>query len=114
MRVAMGIALGEKAEDRNARAVEFYNIMSTTRFVPSSPTLFHAGTHHPQLSSCYLNSVGRQSRKYIQEGFYGDNAQLGKYAGGIGTNWTWVRASGALVKGTGIRVMVLSHSSRLL
>ena len=101
MRVAMGIALGEKPEDRNARAVEFYNVMSATRFVPSSPTLFHAGTHHPQLSSCYLNSVGDSLESIYK--VYGDNAQLSKYAGGIGTNWTWVRASGALVKGTGIK-----------
>ena len=101
MRVAMGIALGEKAENRNARAIEFYNIMSTTRFVPSSPTLFHSGTHHAQLSSCYLNSVGDSLESIFK--VYGDNAQLSKWAGGIGTNWTNVRASGSLVKGSGIK-----------
>ena len=101
MRVAMGLAIAEPAESRDDRAIEFYEVMSTMRFVPSSPTLFHAGTKHPQLSSCYLNSVGDTLESIYK--VYGDNAQLSKYAGGIGTNWTNVRASGALVKGTGIK-----------
>ncbi len=101
MRVAMGLALAEPESERTARAIEFYDVMSTMRFVPSSPTLFHAGTTHPQLSSCYLNSVGDSLESIYK--VYGDNAQLSKYAGGIGTNWSWVRASGALVKGTGIK-----------
>jgi len=101
MRVSMGLALGEKREDREVRAVEFYNVMSTMRFVPSSPTLFHAGTHHAQLSSCYLNTVGDSLESIFK--VYGDNAQLSKWAGGIGSNWTSVRASGALVKGSGIQ-----------
>ncbi len=101
MRVAMGLALGEEAGVREARTIEFYDIMSLTRFVPSSPTLFHAGTHHPQLSSCYLNSVGDDLVNIFK--VYGDNAQLSKWAGGIGTNWTNVRASGSLVKGSGIK-----------
>jgi ribonucleoside-diphosphate reductase alpha chain len=97
----MGLALGEEEGAREARAIEFYNTMSLTRFVPSSPTLFHAGTHHPQLSSCYLNSVGDDLVNIFK--VYGDNAQLSKWAGGIGTNWTNVRASGSLVKGSGIK-----------
>jgi ribonucleoside-diphosphate reductase alpha chain len=101
MRVAMGVALGEKELDRTTRAIEFYEAMSTLRFVPSSPTLFHAGTKHPQLSSCYLNTVGDSLESIFK--VYSDNAQLSKWAGGIGTNWTNVRASGALVKKSGIK-----------
>ncbi len=101
MRIAMGIALGEKELDRTTRAIEFYEAMSTLRFVPSSPTLFHAGTKHPQLSSCYLNTVGDSLESIFK--VYADNAQLSKWAGGIGTNWTSVRASGSLVKKSGIK-----------
>jgi ribonucleoside-diphosphate reductase alpha chain len=101
MRTAMGIALAEKELDRTTRAIEFYEVMSTLRFVPSSPTLFHAGTRHPQLSSCYLNVVD-DSLEHIFK-VYGDNAQLSKFAGGIGTAWTKVRGSGALVKKTGMK-----------
>ena len=101
MRTAMGLAIAELAHERDDRAIEFYEVMSTMRFVPSSPTLFHAGTKHPQLSSCYLNSVGDSLESIYK--LYADNAQLSKYAGGIGTNWSWVRASGAIVKSTGIK-----------
>jgi ribonucleoside-diphosphate reductase alpha chain len=101
MRVAMGVALAEKELDRTTRAIEFYNAMSTLRFVPSSPTLFHAGTKHPQLSSCYLNTVGDSLESIFK--VYADNAQLSKWAGGIGTNWTSVRGSGSLVKKSGIK-----------
>jgi ribonucleoside-diphosphate reductase alpha chain len=101
MRVAMGIALGEKEADRTARAIEFYEAVSTLRFVPSSPTLFHSGTKHPQLSSCYLNTVGDSLESIFK--VYADNAQLSKWAGGIGTDWTTVRASGSLVKRSGIK-----------
>jgi ribonucleoside-diphosphate reductase alpha chain len=101
MRIAMGVALAEKEIDRTTRAIEFYEAMSTLRFVPSSPTLFHAGTKHPQLSSCYLNTVGDSLESIFK--IYSDNAQLSKWAGGIGTNWTSVRASGALVKKSGIK-----------
>ena len=101
MRTAMGVALAEKELDRTTRAIEFYEAMSTLRFVPSSPTLFHAGTKHPQLSSCYLNTVGDSLESIFK--VYADNAQLSKWAGGIGTNWTSVRASGSLVKKSGIK-----------
>ncbi|MEP7162933.1 MAG: ribonucleoside-diphosphate reductase subunit alpha [Candidatus Moraniibacteriota bacterium] len=98
MRIAMGIALEER--DKTSRTIEFYNVMSTLRFVPSSPTLFHAGTRHPQLSSCYLNTV-KDSLDHIFK-VYGDNAQLSKWAGGIGTDWSYLRATGAYIKGPGI------------
>ena len=74
MRVAMGIALAEKELDRTTKAIEFYEAMSQLRFVPSSPTLFHAGTKHPQLSSCYLNTVGDSLESIFK--VYSDNAQL--------------------------------------
>ena len=101
MRIAMGVALAEKELDRTTKAIEFYEVMSTLRFVPSSPTLFHSGTKHPQLSSCYLNTVGDSLESIFK--VYSDNAQLSKWAGGIGTNWTNVRASGSLVKKSGIK-----------
>ena len=101
MRIAMGVALNEKKEVMNEKALEFYEAMSTLRFVPSSPTLFHSGTAHPQLSSCYLNTVGDSLESIFK--VYSDNAQLSKWAGGIGTNWTSVRASGSLVKKSGIK-----------
>ncbi|MEZ0209233.1 MAG: ribonucleoside-diphosphate reductase subunit alpha [Candidatus Paceibacterota bacterium] len=101
MRVAMGIALAEKEIDRTTRAIEFYEAMSTLRFVPSSPTLFHSGTKHAQLSSCYLNTVGDSLESIFK--VYADNAQLSKWAGGIGTDWTNIRASGSLVKRSGIK-----------
>ncbi len=98
MRIAMGLSLNE--QDKEARAIEFYNIMSLMRFVPSTPTLFHAGTPHPQLSSCYLNIV-EDDLKHIFK-VYGDNAMLSKWAGGIGTSWSNLRGMGALIKAAGI------------
>jgi ribonucleoside-diphosphate reductase alpha chain len=98
MRVAMGLAFLEK--DKEAAAIDFYRMMSTLRFVPSTPTLFHAGTTHPQLSSCYLNTVGDSLESIFK--IYGDNAQMSKYAGGIGTDWSAIRGTGAIVKKTGI------------
>ena len=98
MRVAMGLALNE--EQKEDRAIAFYNVMSTLRFVPSTPTLFHAGTPHPQLSSCYLNVVEDDLNHIFK--VFGDNAQLSKWAGGIGTAWSKLRATGALIKTAGI------------
>jgi ribonucleoside-diphosphate reductase alpha chain len=94
----MGLALNE--DDREERAISFYNVMSTLRFVPSTPTLFHAGTPHPQLSSCYLNVVEDDLDHIFK--VFGDNAQLSKWAGGIGTAWSKLRATGALIKTAGI------------
>jgi ribonucleoside-diphosphate reductase alpha chain len=101
MRVAMGCALAEKTpEDRNRYAVEFYEIMSAMYYMPSSPTLYHAGLKLPQLSSCFLATVPDDLHAIFAE--YGDGAQLLKYAGGLGTDWTSVRATGSLVKKTGV------------
>jgi len=96
MRVAMGLAVGE--DDRNARAIEFYELLSSFDYMSSTPTLFNAGTLRPQLSSCYLTSVPDDLH-----GIYGaiqDNAMLSKFAGGLGNDWTPVRALGAYIKGT--------------
>ncbi len=98
MRVAMGLAIAEK--DRQARAVEFYTVMSKLLFVPSTPTLFHAGTSHPQLSSCYLTTID-DSLEHIFK-CISDNAQLSKWSGGIGNDWTNLRGIGSLIRGTGV------------
>jgi ribonucleoside-diphosphate reductase alpha chain len=96
MRVAMGLALKEK--DRNARAIEFYGVLSSFDFMSSTPTLFNSGTLRSQLSSCYLTTVSDDL-----EGIYEaikENALLAKYAGGLGNDWTPVRALGSHIKGT--------------
>ena len=96
MRVAMGLALNET--DREARAIEFYNLLSTFDFMSSTPTLFNSGTQRSQLSSCYLTTVSDDL-----EGIYDaikENALLAKFAGGLGNDWTPVRALGAHIKGT--------------
>lgn len=98
MRVAMGLTLAE--ENRDERAIEFYEVMSTLHYVPSTPTLFMAGTTRPQLSSCYLNTVHDDLQHIFK--VYGDNAQLSKYSGGIGTDWSDIRATGALIKATNV------------
>ncbi len=101
MRVAMGTALAEKTqEDRNRYAIEFYEVMSAMYYTPSSPTLYHAGLMKPQLSSCFLSTVPDDLHAIFKE--YSDGAQLLKYAGGLGTDWTPVRATGSLVKTTGV------------
>ncbi|MEW6688805.1 MAG: ribonucleoside-diphosphate reductase subunit alpha [Pseudomonadota bacterium] len=96
MRVAMGLALGE--QDREERAAEFYDVLSTFDFMSSTPTLFNAGTLRSQLSSCYLTTVADDLT-----GIYDaikENALLAKYAGGLGNDWTPVRALGSHIKGT--------------
>src|SRR5450759_4582478 len=96
MRVAMGLALNEI--DRETRAVEFYRLLSSFDFMSSTPTLFNSGTRRSQLSSCYLSTVEDNL-----EGIYDaikDNALLAKFAGGLGNDWTPVRALGAHIKGT--------------
>src|SRR5207302_647857 len=96
MRVAMGLALKEK--NREQRAIEFYNVLSTFDFMSSTPTLFNAGTQRSQLSSCYLTTVSDDL-----DGIYEaikENALLAKYAGGLGNDWTPVRALGSHIKGT--------------
>ncbi len=96
MRVAMGLALNEV--DREARAIEFYDVLSSGDFVCSTPTLFNAGTRRPQLSSCFLTTVS-DDLEGIYEAFRED-ALLSKYAGGLGNDWTSVRALGSHIKGT--------------
>lgn len=96
MRVAMGLAIEE--EHREDRAIEFYRLLSSFDYMSSTPTLFNAGTLRPQLSSCYLTTVPDDLH-----GIYGaiqDNAMLSKFAGGLGNDWTPVRALGAYIKGT--------------
>ena len=96
MRVAMGLALGEI--DREARAIEFYEVLSSFDFMSSTPTLFNAGTLRSQLSSCYLTTVPDHL-----DGIYEsikENALLSKFAGGLGNDWTRVRALGSHIKGT--------------
>lgn len=96
MRVAMGLAINEK--DKNEKAIEFYRLLSSFDYMSSTPTLFNAGTVRPQLSSCYLTTVPDDL-----EGIYSairDNALLSKFAGGLGNDWTYVRAMGAHIKGT--------------
>ncbi len=96
MRVAMGLALNEI--DREARAIEFYHVLSSFDFMSSTPTLFNSGTCRSQLSSCYLTTVPDDL-----DGIYEaikENALLAKYAGGLGNDWTAVRAMGARIKGT--------------
>jgi ribonucleoside-diphosphate reductase alpha chain len=100
MRVAMGTALNEKKEDREKWAEEFYDIMSKFLYTPSTPTLFHAGTTKPQLSSCYLNTVPDSLDGIFKN--YADNAQLSKWSGGLGTDWTNIRGTGSYIKGTGV------------
>src|SRR6266496_6484018 len=96
MRVAMGLALNEV--NREARAIEFYNVLSTFDFMSSTPTLFNSGTHRSQLSSCYLTTVSDDL-----DGMYEaikENALLSKFAGGLGNDWTNLRALGSHIKGT--------------
>jgi ribonucleoside-diphosphate reductase alpha chain len=96
MRVAMGLAINEI--DREDRAIEFYNVLSSFDFMSSTPTLFNSGTLHSQLSSCYLTTVSDDLDGIYQA--IKENALLQKYAGGIGNDWTPVRALGSRIKGT--------------
>jgi ribonucleoside-diphosphate reductase alpha chain len=94
MRVAMGLALNE--ENKNERAIEFYNLISQLLFVPSTPTLLHAGLKRPQLSSCFLSTVNDDLNHIFK--CMGDNANMSKWSGGVATDWTNLRATGAVIK----------------
>jgi ribonucleoside-diphosphate reductase alpha chain len=96
MRVAMGLAIEEK--NKEDRAIEFYNLLSSFDYMSSTPTLFNAGTQRPQLSSCYLTTVP-DDLSGIYHAIH-DNAMLSKFAGGLGNDWTPVRALGSYIKGT--------------
>ncbi len=96
MRVSMGLALNE--QDKEERAIEFYNLLSSFDYMASTPTLFNSGTLRPQLSSCYLTTIGDDL--YDIYGAMRDNAMLSKWAGGLGNDWTPVRALNSYIKGT--------------
>ena len=96
MRVAMGLAINE--ENKEERAIEFYNLFSNFLYTPSTPTLFNSGSTHSQLSSCYLNTFD-DSIDGIFEGVW-QEARKSKYAGGLGFDVSSFRASGAFIKGT--------------
>lgn len=96
MRVAMGLSLNEI--EREAKAIEFYNLLSNFDFVSSTPTLFNSGTHRPQLSSCFLTTVNDDLSSIYES--VRENALLSKFSGGLGNDWTPVRALGAHIAGT--------------
>ena len=96
MRVSMGLALNE--DNREDRAIEFYNLLSSFDYMASTPTLFNSGTLRPQLSSCYLTTI--DDDLFDIYGAMRDNAMLSKWAGGLGNDWTPVRALNSYIKGT--------------
>tara|TARA_B100000686_G_scaffold311855_1_gene355897 strand:+ start:11222 stop:14092 length:2871 start_codon:yes stop_codon:yes gene_type:complete len=96
MRVAMGLSINE--DDRESRAIEFYQILSNFDFMSSTPTLFNSGTCRSQLSSCYLSTVPDHLKGIFES--IKENALLAKYAGGLGNDWTPVRGMGSYIKGT--------------
>ena len=94
----MGLAFNEN--NKEARAIEFYNVLSKMQFVSSTPTLFHSGTPHPQLSSCYLTTVSDDLSHIFK--CIGDNAQLSKWSGGLGNDWSNIRGTGSHIKSTNV------------
>lgn len=96
MRIAMGLCVLEKKADQNTWAKKFYDILSTLRYVPSTPTLFHSGTTFAQLSSCFLNTVDDDLKHIFK--VYLDTALMSKFSGGIATDWSNIRATGSLIK----------------
>lgn len=96
MRVAMGLAINEEKKEESA--VKFYEVMSQMLYVPSTPTLFHSGLTHAQLSSCYLTTIDDDLKDIFKS--YADNSQLSKWSGGIGNDWTNVRSLGSFIKST--------------
>lgn len=96
MRVAMGLSMHEK--NKEAAAIEFYHLLSSFNYMASTPTLFNSGTTRPQLSSCFLTTIGDDLSEIYQQ--IHNNAMLSKFAGGIGNDWTPVRGMNAYIKGT--------------
>ncbi len=96
MRIAMGLAMNE--EHKEERAIEFYNVLSNFYALSSTPTLFNSGTMHPQMSSCFLNTTEDSLNGIFK--IFADNAALCKFAGAVGTDWTFVRSKNALIRGT--------------
>ncbi|MDX6526446.1 MAG: ribonucleoside-diphosphate reductase alpha chain [Gaiellales bacterium] len=117
LRVAMGVCLGETG-DREARVLELYEVYRSRRFCSSTPTLFNAGTRHPQLSSCYLYVVDDSLESIMQRGI-AENAMCSKWAGGLGGSWTAVRGTGSHIGGTngesqGVLPFLKLHNDQLV
>lgn len=100
MRVAMGLALNEKPEDREEVAIQFYDVLSNFYYTPGGRTLFQSGFKKAQMSNCFLNTVPDSLDKIFKS--FSDNSQYLKWSGGTGTDWTPVRATGSFIKGTGV------------
>lgn len=100
MRIAMGLAVQEKKSEREKWTKKFYDTLSTLRYVPSTPTLFHSGTTFAQLSSCFLNTV-EDDLKHIFK-VYLDTALMSKFSGGIATDWSNIRSTGSMIKAVNI------------
>jgi len=100
MRIAMGIALNEKPEERDQYALEFYDVLSNFYYTPGGRTLFQAGALKAQLANCFLNVVPDSLDGIFKT--YADNAQYLKWSGGLGTSWSKVRSTGSFIKGTGV------------
>ncbi|MBL4587714.1 hypothetical protein JKY79_00015, partial [Candidatus Babeliales bacterium] len=98
MRVSMGLAINEK--NPTEKAIEYYHTVSQLHYAPSTPTLFNSATVHPQLSSCYLTTIPDNLPDIFK--CLGDNAQLSKWSGGLGNDWTHIRGTGSLIKTVGI------------
>lgn len=96
MRIAMGLSLKEKEKEK--RAIEFYHLLSNFLFICSTPAQFNSGTLHPQMSACFLSTIEDTIESIFK--VMGDNASLSKWSGGIGNDWTNIRATGAHIKGT--------------
>jgi len=111
MRVAMGLAHCE-GQSRNERAIEFYDLLSSFDYMSSTPTLFNSGTLRPQLSSCYLTTVPDDLHGIFSA--IRDNAMLSKFAGGLGNDWTPVRAMGSHIKGTNGQSLGVSPYLRIV
>ena len=118
MRVAMGLFVAEKKEARTDHIIGLYQLYKSRRFCSSTPTLFNSGTHHSQLSSCYLYKVDDNIESIMIRGI-AENAFLSKWAGGLGGSWTSVRGTGGYIKGTngesqGVIPFLKLHNDQLI
>ncbi|HWB04170.1 MAG TPA: ribonucleoside-diphosphate reductase subunit alpha [Verrucomicrobiales bacterium] len=118
MRVAMGLFVGEKSSARTDHIIGLYQLYKSRRFCSSTPTLFNSGTHHSQLSSCYLYKVDDSIESIMTRGI-AENAFLSKWAGGLGGSWTSVRGTGGYIKGTngesqGVIPFLKLHNDQLI
>jgi ribonucleoside-diphosphate reductase alpha chain len=118
MRVAMGVCLAEPEEERTQRAIALYGMYKARRFCSSTPTLFNAGTNHPQLSSCYLYYISDTLSSIVERGI-AENAMCSKWAGGLGGSWTAVRGTGSHIESTngssqGVVPFLKMHNDQLV